>query len=138
MVPLNTCVAYAWDVSASYVFGWGVKSNKKGIEKSQKYLTNAEAASIVEEYKSGLSTNALAVKYGCHRNTISRCLKKHGVEVKTEKLDTEADVAEIINMYNEGFNAVEIAERFGVAKTTVLCRLHANGVEMRTRWDYEK
>ena len=111
---------------------------KKGIEKNQKYLTDAEATSIVEEYNSGLSTYALAAKYGCHRNTISRCLKKHGVEVKAEKIDTEADVAKMISMYNEGFSAIEIAERFSIAKTTVIHRLHANDVEMRTRWDYEK
>lgn len=110
---------------------------KKALIQNQKRLTDAEAASIVEEYHSGISTYALAVKYGCNRKTVSQCLKKHGVNVTNEKIGSEADVDEMIKLYNEGINAAEIAKRLGVAQTTVTRRLHANGVEMRTRWDYK-
>lgn len=41
--------------------------------------------SIVEEYNSGVTTNALAKKYNCSAVTISRYLKKYGAKVVNKK-----------------------------------------------------
>ncbi|MCL2817478.1 MAG: helix-turn-helix domain-containing protein [Clostridiales bacterium] len=111
---------------------------RTGLIQNQKRLTDAEAASIVEEYQNGQSTYSLAKKYGCHRNTISRCLKKHGTTVRIGNAKTIINDAEMIALYNKGVNTTEIAKRFGITPSTVIRHLHANGVEMRTRWDYGK
>ncbi|MCL2817968.1 MAG: hypothetical protein FWD39_06255, partial [Clostridiales bacterium] len=84
---------------------------RTGLIQNQKRLTDAEAASVVEEYQNGLSTYALAEKYGCHRNTISRCLKKHCITVRIGNAKPIINDAEMIALYNKGVNTTEIAER---------------------------
>ena len=111
---------------------------RTGLVQNQKRLNDSEAANVVEEYQNGQSTYALAEKYGCHRNTVSRCLKKFGTTIRIGNAKTVIDDAEMIGLYNEGVNTTKIAERFGIAPATVIRHLHANGVEMRGRWDYEK
>ena len=108
---------------------------KRKISKNQKQLSDAEVASIIEEYKNGISTYDLAKKYGCHRETISNHLKKHGIIVSIKKITTETET-EIIKLYENGLPTKEIAERFGVGKSTVKRYLYKKGIEMRTRWDY--
>ena len=109
---------------------------KRKITQTQKRLNNAEIASIIEEYKNGMSTYTLAEKYSCHRNTVSNHLKKHGIEVTMAKVTTEQDKQKIVDLYKGGLNTTEIAERFKVSYVTVIKYLHENGVQMRTRWDY--
>jgi len=109
---------------------------RRKITKSQKQLNNAEISSIIAEYKGGASTYALSEKYGCHRNTISRHLKSHGIEVTNVKLSNEQDKQKIVELYNGGLNTVEIAKQFSISRTAVKKLLHDKGVQMRTRWDY--
>ncbi|MDR1667869.1 MAG: hypothetical protein LBS03_09325 [Bacteroidales bacterium] len=104
------------------------------IQQPQKRLTAAEIDGIVAEYQQGASTYALAKKYGCGRNAISKHLKKRGVTVTHSKIAKHS--AEIIALYNSGTKTDEIAGRFGVGHTTIARLLHDSGVEMRTRWDY--
>lgn len=92
-----------------------------------------EINEIVKEYANGATTRQLAEKYGCHRDTISRQLKKQGVAVTIEKI-THADVGEMVRLYESGQKAEEVGRQFGVSKSTALNRLRANGVKMRGRW----
>ena len=121
--------------SAVFVDEFGEIARRK-ITQPQKRLLNAEIDDIIEAYKNGVSTNALAKKYGCNRTTISGHLKKNGIKVTTDKIGSEEGVAEIISLYKGGLNTAEIAEQFKVSYTTILKHLHASGIQMRTRWDY--
>ena len=103
---------------------------------AQKHLTDLEIVNIITEYKAGLSTYDLARKYDCHRNTISRNLKKRGIKVTVEKIDYAQDIKELIRLYQSVLKTEEVAKRFGISDTTVIKHLHRNGVKMRSRWDY--
>ena len=88
---------------------------------------------IVTAYKSGVSTNDLAVKYGCHRRTIANQLKKHGITVTREKLNMN----DAIQMYEAGATTKEIAKKYHMSDNAVSYRLKKSGVQMRTKWDYK-
>jgi transposase len=77
----------------------------------------------------------LADKFGCHRNTISDCLKRNGIQ-PTTKLNL--DVQTIIDLYNDGMKISDIAKRFKVSDSTIRTRLIENSVRMRGRWGYLK
>jgi len=121
--------------SSRYIDDYGETVTSK-ITNTQKRLTDLEIASIVEDYQNGMTTYALAKKYGCHRNTISRNLKKHGIVVTHSKIKTEEDSSKIISLYKSGMMTEDIADKFLISVSAVVRCLHKNGVKMRTRWDY--
>ena len=119
----------------NYIDEYGENVRRK-IHQPQKRLSEADISAIIREYKSGVNTYILATKYGCHRTTISNCLKKkNGINVTIEKL-TEESIVEVVALYESGLNTTQIAERFECSYPTILRHLRNNGVKMRTRWDY--
>ena len=56
----------------------------------QKRLSDDEIRQIAEKYSAGASTYELAEEFCCHRSTISRALKKFGIEVSHEAAKREA------------------------------------------------
>ena len=64
-------------------------SKVNSCKQKQKRLSDDEIQQIVDKYKAGATTYELAAEFGCHRRTISRALKKSGIEVsiKTESKD---------------------------------------------------
>jgi len=120
---------------ASYIDNHGETAKKK-LTQSQKRLSDSEILNIIKDYQNGISTYALAEKYRCHRNTISRCLKNHGIDVIKEKFSSERSAGEVIRLYESGLKTAEIAEQFGVGNSTIVRCLHKNNVKMRTKWDY--
>lgn len=106
------------------------------IRQPQKYLTDEEVAQIIAEYQNDMTTYQLAEKYGCHRDTISKVLKKHSVNVSKSKAMDKLDPAKVIAMYESMRTTQQIADEFGVNPGVILKCLRANGVRIRTRWDY--
>jgi len=93
-----------------------------------------DVAAIIAAYRSGNTTSKLAAEYGCHRNTISGLLKRHGIEPTKKKIKSEELSQQIVVLYERGQMAAEIAKQTGVSATTVQRHLHANGVQIRGRW----
>lgn len=54
----------------------------KSITHVQKHLTSEEIDSMAVQYQSGKTLLVLAKEYGCHRDTVSKALKKHGVQIR--------------------------------------------------------
>lgn len=52
------------------------------LQQKQKHFTDEEAVILAEEYQNGKTLLDLAKQYGCHRDTVSKTLKKHGVKVR--------------------------------------------------------
>ena len=106
------------------------------LRQSQKHLSESETAQVITEYQNGMSTYQLAEKYGCHRATVTRTLKKNGINVTTQKITEKADEKRIVDMYENMFNSGQIAKEFGVNPQVITNCLRANGVRIRGRWDY--
>ena len=69
------------------------------LKEQHKQLTDEEIAIIVLRYKAVASTYDLAKEFNCHRSTISRNLKKQGIEVTTEKVKRTDLINQVISMY---------------------------------------
>lgn len=106
--------------------------SKKKITKSQKKLSPSEVASIIEEYRNDSTSYELAEKYGCNRHTITRHLKKHGIEVTIKKLN-KAEEKEAIHLYERGLTVNEVAEHFSISYSAMLRFRHRKEVKIRTK-----
>ncbi|MDR1321703.1 MAG: helix-turn-helix domain-containing protein, partial [Gracilibacteraceae bacterium] len=73
---------------------------------AQKWLTPEEVKQIVIAYQNGANIYELGDQYNCDRQTISRNLKKQGVNVTTEKLTSETDIQNLIKLYTDGLNTL--------------------------------
>lgn len=102
--------------------------------KSEKLFDEATELEIVEKYKDGMLTTYLAQDYFCHRHTITRLLKRHGVELdgtrRSAAVLSEEDVAEIVTRYKKGESARALATDFGCAHKRITKILKENGVKI--------
>lgn len=92
---------------------------KTEIKQQQKHLSDIEILEIVDKYKMGRSTYALAKEYGCHRYTISKYLKEAGVEVTNRVARKDSLVGLILQLYSEWYKPSEIAKALGVSADSV-------------------
>jgi DNA-binding transcriptional regulator LsrR (DeoR family) len=104
------------------------------IKHSQKRFTEDEIPYLIADYNSGMTVYELGAKYGCHRNTVSRILKRHGVIVTISKIVSKNELDSLISLYNSGLTTLQLAERLGISKSTVKRYLRNGGVQMRGRW----
>ena len=54
----------------------------QSIRQQQKRLTSEEEHEVVKQYRAGATVYELAAIFGCHRTTISACLKRHHVQMR--------------------------------------------------------
>jgi len=85
---------------------------------------------LVEAYKAGATVYELADRFSVERRTVSKILKREGVETRWIRL-TEADVDEAERLYATGLSTAHIAKHFDVRPDTVRLRLRKRGVKMR-------
>ena len=105
------------------------KSTKR-ISQRQKRLDVDEIEQLIAEYKTGSTVYQLAAKFGCHRTTVSECLKTHGVRMRLTRL-TEKQIDEAVRLYESGFSSVNVGLRVGASPRTVVDRLRERGVVIR-------
>lgn len=101
----------------------------------------ADAEWLSREYVNGLRTAAdIASELGCHKETIYRWLRHHGIPVRPKRRamrlarsGVDFDDAAAAAMYVAGASAGDIAVRLGASKTTVFGALHRQGVHVRSK-----
>ncbi len=98
---------------------------------SSKIYKNEEE-NIINLYKSGLSQQQIAEKYGVTREPIKRILKSNGISRK-DKLGrfSNEDMNKIIAMYCSGISTYEIGELYNTTDETIRRWLDKNGIERR-------
>jgi len=87
----------------------------------KKVVTKEMADEFVKLYEQGYSTRQIAKIYGLEKTTISRWLKKQGVELRVKKTFnvTENMTKEFVKLYAQGLTTYEIARRFNIDQSTV-------------------
>ena len=108
----------------------------KKIKTPMKKLSQEEMDAIILKYEEGESTYTLAEKYGVHRETISRCLKRHKITPTKQKLKLSSLTNAIASHYESGKTMAGIAEEMNVSKHIVQYHVRKAGIATRTRWDY--
>jgi len=86
----------------------------------------------VAAYTGGVTIQELATKYHVHRITISKQLRKRGIQTAASRVQPEY-VEEGVELYEAGSTLAQIAARFGVGRNTIRLHLIAAGVRMRKK-----
>jgi hypothetical protein len=76
-------------------------------------LTLEERVDMAKLYRSGKFMNELAYQFGIHRVTVSRTLRREGVELRKQGLDPD-QVDKAVKLYALGSSLARIGEQFGV------------------------
>jgi len=100
------------------------------ISQQQKRLDDTEIQLLIAEYKTGSTVYQLADKFGCHRTTVSECLKAHGVRMRLKRL-TEKQINEAVRLYESGLSSANVGQRVGASPRTVVDRLRERGIPIR-------
>ena len=98
--------------------------------RTAKQLKEQQVQSLVQAYEAGATVYELGDRFGIERRTVSKILKREGIETRWIRL-TEEDVDEAERLYATGLSTARIAERFNVHADTVRLRLRKRGVKMR-------
>lgn len=106
------------------------------LRQIHKRLSDEEISAVIEGYKSGKTTYQLAKQFGTHKNTISKALKKAGIDPSNSTAQKKLNTEEVIKMYGKYHTTAEIAKLYGVHPNSVVRCLKNHGVALRSRWDY--
>lgn len=97
---------------------------KRTIRQEQKRLKRGEIAELIVDYRGGMSTYQLAVKWKINRHSVSAILDREGVARRSFAAKfTEAELTEAEALYAEGWSMNALAERYGVDPKTMKKRL---------------
>jgi hypothetical protein len=104
------------------------------ILQQQRRLAKGDVERLLVDYASGLSTRALASKYGIHRETVSAVLQREGVDRRphVRKL-TDQDVTLAAALYGSGASLASVGIAFGADAATVRRAFTKAGVPVRAR-----
>lgn len=94
-------------------------------------LAKEEISTLIEMYKSGLSTTKIGDKMGVNSETVRNHLKRNGVEIRSTCAILESGESEVIQAYSSGRFISDIAKEKGVADSVIKRILRKNGVEIR-------
>ncbi len=94
-------------------------------------LTPDEVNQALELYRAGKSTYTLARQFGTDRHTITRYLRRGGVELRPRQKLTPQLTEQAKQLYAEGHSLAAIGEQLGVDPTTVHKAFKKAGVKMR-------
>lgn len=97
-----------------------------------KQLQDDKALELVAAYETGASVHQLSRRYGIARQTVSKILRRHGVQMRKTGLSDE-QIEEAVRLYQDGWTLAKIGGRMGVSPDTVRLRLRERGVRMRPR-----
>jgi transposase-like protein len=113
------------------------KTNKKKI-----VFTEKDKENIISKYKSGLSSQKIADKYGCSEITIRRFLRSNNITAKDnphnifiDDLSNE-DKQYIINSYLNGIGANKLAKQYNCNEGAIRNFLNKNGITYKDAKHY--
>lgn len=96
-----------------------------------KRLTEEQIAQIIELYGKGKTPTELANQFGIYNNSVTRLLRKHGIDRNQQIRVSQEKIDQIISEYNSGVSSEIIALKLGINGSTVCRILKRNGINIR-------
>jgi lambda repressor-like predicted transcriptional regulator len=117
-------------------FPVGAEAVTRITQQQKRHFSQDEVDQMVSGYvKNGSTVYQLADKFGCNRNTVSKVLKRNGVNVTIKRMD-EAIFEEAKRLYNDGFSLKRVGQQLGFCESTIRKTLMAAGVTMKAPRKY--
>lgn len=118
------------DISLRPASDYGYKRRGKRVTPHRQDILDSN---LIDLYKRGLSTTAIAQEAGCHESTVWRRLKNAGTEFRPAGFARQQfPTLPIVCLFTEGLTAREIAQQLGCATSTVTQRLRQAGISRRS------
>lgn len=107
--------------------------------KLERWLTAELAEQVVGDYRAGVSSSELTLKYQLGKSTVLRILRKADVRMRKQGFD-ERHLQEAAAAYERGKSLATIARRYGCGPEAVRKALVGSGVTIRARrgWSTEQ
>ncbi|MEM7142494.1 MAG: hypothetical protein AAF548_15840 [Actinomycetota bacterium] len=96
-------------------------------------LSGAQVDELVELRCEGWLVNDIATKFGIHRDTVHRHLKRSGLAAKSGPLITGARLDQVAERYVAGESCAAIATDLDVDPSTITNTLRRAGISLRPR-----
>ncbi|MEL5990633.1 hypothetical protein ACOKGD_04845 [Microbacterium phosphatis] len=93
-------------------------------------LSDEARTAVIERYKAGETSTALAEAYGVAKSTILGILRANSVVVRRRPLTSE-QVSEAARLYNSGLSLSQVAERLKMNQETMRVAIMGSGVTIR-------
>ena len=127
-----------WENIRDILISYGAYKKKRTDIPERKLFTPLEMEDIIKMYKSGVSIEKIATKYGVGWSTIKNKLMKHGVYDTSKSSSaviqfTPFQMKTILRMYRLGMSMEKIAEKYGVSWQTIRDRLMKHGIQSKDR-----
>ena len=108
----------------------GIRPPASPAPKKAHRLSDAQIAALIDGYKTGVTTYALADTFSTTRDTVRKHLKSSNTKMRRRGLSAgQAKAAAAL--YIGGASSNAIAEKFEVSPTTVLRKLRDLNIEIR-------
>lgn len=93
---------------------------------------------MVSAYESGQTMASLAAEYHVKRESISKLLRREGVEIRLRKQMSQEQIDDAVRLYGTGLSLEQIGSRLGWDHNTIYRHLKKRGVQMRgpSDWKY--
>ncbi len=98
----------------------------------QHLLSPEEEAEVVALYQAGRTAREVADRFGIHRLTVSRAVRRAGGRVRREPL-TEREVEKAATLYTSGMSIAAVAKELSLPRESIRRQLILAGVEMRAK-----
>lgn len=104
------------------------------LRQKQRRLDKDEIERLIAAYKAGSTVYQLAERWGCHRTTVSQCLKSHGVRMRRVP-PSEKQLDDAARLYESGLSLARVGREVGCHPDTLWSHLRQRGVAMRDPHD---
>jgi DNA-binding transcriptional regulator LsrR (DeoR family) len=96
-----------------------------------KKLSNENISEIINLYQSGITPKEIGEKFQIYNNSVTRILKKHGVERNQLEKVSQETCDLIIKEYTNGISSTIIANKLNINDSTVCRILKRNNIKIR-------
>lgn len=99
----------------------------------RKQLTKIEKEEIVNLYKTGISASKIAKSYNTSVDTVSKWVKRAGIEVVNKQNIIKVSDYFAIKDYKNGMSLTQISKKYGIGRRNLSKRLQERGIEIVNR-----
>lgn len=94
-------------------------------------LTNIQIEDIIKKYQNGITPLEISKEYGIYNNSVTRLLRKHGIDRNQLERVSSENIQYIIEKYVSGTSSEEIAKDLSICGSTVCRILKRNNIDIR-------
>lgn len=100
-------------------------------------FTLDQRQAVITDYEAGRTMASLAQEYDVKRESISRLLRRSGVDVRQRRVMSQTDIDQAVRLYADGPSLERIGKRLGWDHRTIHRHLRKRGVIFRGPNDWQ-